>query len=172
MRFLFHFLATFAGCALAMSAVPVSAAPTCSSPADQSVYEVLALREQMQLLATAKCQRDKEYNQYFIIRFRPILQANDRAVLAYFRRTYGGAGQGRMDSFDTELISVMSQQANTQAAEFCSRAGLIINEMNALRTMDELAEYAAVKDLTPPGVSMCPVGAAPGPAASRRRGYR
>jgi hypothetical protein len=163
MRILLRFFAAFVGCTLAASAVPVSAAPACSSPADQSVYEVLALREQMQLLATAKCRRDQEYNNYFIKRFRPVLQDNDRAELAYFRRVYGGAGQGRKDSFDTELVNVMSQQANTQGAEFCSRAALIINEMNALRKMEELAQYAAVKDLAPPGMSMCPV------AAPRRR---
>jgi hypothetical protein len=123
---------------------------------------VLALRTQMILLAT-KCSRDQDYNKNFIVRFQPELQANERAVLAYFRRLYGGAGQGRKDSFSTDLVNVMSTQANAQGTEFCARAGLIISEMNALRSMAELAQYAAVKDLEPAGMSMCQV------AAPRRR---
>ena len=82
---------------------------------------------------------------------------------AYFRRIYGGAGQGRMDTFTTELVNVMSKHANAEGGEFCSRAGLIVNEMVALKSMDELAPYAATKDLTPQGVLMCP------PAAAARR---
>jgi hypothetical protein len=151
----FRFLAAFAGCALAASAMPAGAAPACASVADQSAYEVLALRTQMILLAT-KCSRDQDYNKNFIVRFQPELQANERTVLSYFRRIYGGSGQGRKDSFSTELVNVMSQQANTQGTEFCPRAGLIISEMNALRSMAELASYAAVKDFAPPGMSMCP----------------
>jgi hypothetical protein len=162
MRSVLCFLAVFAGCALAASAVPVNAAPECASVADQSAYEVLALRTQMILLAT-KCGRDQDYNKNFIVRFQPELQANERTVLTYFRRVYGGSGQGRKDSFSTELVNVMSQQANTQGAEFCPRASLIINEMIALRSMQELAAYAAVKDLAPAGMSMCPA------AAPRRR---
>ena len=139
-------------------ASPGLAAQSCTNVADQSAYEVLSLRTQMILLAT-KCSRDQDYNKNFIIRFQPALQANERAVLAYFRRTYGNSGQGRKDTFATELVNVMSQQANTQGTEFCARAGLIINEMNALRSMDELAAYAAVKDLAPIGTSMCPTAA-------------
>jgi hypothetical protein len=142
--------------ALATIAPPAIAARTCSSDADQSAYEVLSLRTQMILLAT-KCGRDQDYNKNFIIRFQPALQANERTVLAYFRRVYGGAGQGRKDTFSTELVNVMSQAANAQGAEFCSRATLIINEMNALHSMDDLPAYAAVKDLAPAGTSMCPV---------------
>jgi hypothetical protein len=161
MRRLFHFLAALVCYAVAAAAVPASAAPSCATVADQSAYEVLALRTQMILLAT-KCGRDQDYNKNFVVRFQPELQANEKAVLIYFRKVYGGAGQGRKDSFSTELVNVMSQQANTQGTEFCARAGFIIAEMNALRSMDELAGYAAVKDLAPVGMSMCPVTAARG----------
>jgi hypothetical protein len=158
MQRMIRFLAVFAGCAMAAAALPATAAQTCASAEDQSAYEVLSLRTQMILLAT-KCGRDQDYNRNFIVRFQPLLQANDHAVSAYFRRVFGGAGQGRMDVFSTELVNVMSQQANTQGAEFCPRAVMIINEMNALRSMDELTAYAAVKDLAPAGTSMCPAGA-------------
>lgn len=168
MRRLFHFLAVLVGCALTAAAAPVSAAPACTAVADQSAYEILALRTQMILLAT-KCGRDQDYNKNFIVRFQPELQANERTVLNYFRKIYGGSGQGRKDSFSTELVNVMSQQANTQGTEFCARAGLIISEMNALTSMSELTDYAAVKDLAPAGMSMCPVAAPRRVATSRGR---
>jgi hypothetical protein len=149
-------------------AAPALAAGSCASPADQAAYEVLSLRTQMILLAT-KCGRDQDYNKNFIIRFQPALQANEREVMAYFRKVYGGAGQGRKDTFTTELVNVMSQTANPQGSEFCARAGMIINEMNALRSMEELTAYAATKDLAPAGTSMCPAGAAVSTRAPRRR---
>jgi hypothetical protein len=153
---------------LIAAATPALAAQMCPSVEDQSAYEVLSLRTQMILLAT-KCNRDQDYNKNFIVRFQPALQANERAVLAYFRRTYGNYGQGRKDTFTTELVNTMSQQANTQGAEYCGRAGLIIGEMNALPSMDDLAPYAAVKDLAPAGTSMCPQAAARASAAPRHR---
>jgi hypothetical protein len=152
---------------LAAAAVPAAAAPSCSSPADQSAYDVLALRQEMTLLGT-KCGLEQEYNHNFVARFQPVLQANDREVLAYFRRLYGGAGQSRMDTFTTDLVTDMSHLANLQGAQFCPRAAWVINEMNALPSMDELVQYAAVKDFSPVGMSMCP----PGAAASRPVGRR
>jgi hypothetical protein len=158
MRHRFTLLAFIAG-ALAAPAQMAAAAQTCLTPADQSAYDVLSLRTQMILLAT-KCGHDQDYNKNFIVRFQPELQANERAVLAYFRKLYGGAGQGRKDTFSTELVNVMAHEANTQGAEFCPRAVMLISEMNALRSPDELAAFAAVKDLAPAGTSMCPASAA------------
>ncbi len=142
---------------LALSAGGPAHAAQCASVADQSTYEVMALRTQMILLAT-KCGRHDDYNNNFIRRFQGGLQANDAAVTSYFRRVYGGAGQGRKDSFATDLVNYMSVQANAQGNEFCARAGLIVGEMNALRSMEELIAYAGVKDFAPAGTSMCPAG--------------
>ncbi|HEY3835886.1 MAG TPA: hypothetical protein VGL72_04925 [Bryobacteraceae bacterium] len=156
--------------ALATAAVPVDAAPTCTSTEDQSAYEVLALRQEMTLLGT-KCGREQEYNKNFVVRFQPVLQANDREVLAYFRRLYGGAGQNRMQTFATDLVTQMSHEANQQGGEFCPRAVWVIREMDAVRSMDELASYAAVKVFSPVGMSMCPQGAA-GSEERRRPRHR
>lgn len=162
MRRACQFLAVLAGCALAASAIPANAAPACASAADQAAFEVLALRQMMTELAT-KCSYVDEYNNNFIKRFQPALQANYHEVLSYFRRVYGAAGQGRMDAFTTDLVNEISREANLQGAQFCPRAKWIINEMDALRSMDELAPYAAAKDFGPVGMSMCPA------AAPRRR---
>lgn len=148
---------------LAALASPVMAAQQCASDADQATFEVLALRELMTVLVV-KCNRADDYNNYFIKRFQPVLQQNERDALAYFRKIYGGAAQGKKDTFTTELVNVMSQIANTQGTEYCSRTGVVINEMLALKSMSDLAAYAAVKDIAPAGASMCPAA-----SASRRR---
>jgi hypothetical protein len=161
-------LLTLACAALAVPGSPATAAQACTAAADQSAYEVLALREMMTVLVI-KCKRESDYNVNFIKRFQPALQANEREVLTYFRRVYGSSGQGKKDGFSTELVNVMSQQANTQGTEFCGRASLIVGEMNALRSMDELGPYAATKNLAPKGMSMCPVTAAAATRPPRRR---
>lgn len=171
MHRMFLFLAALLGCAAAAAAVPVRAAPTCS-PAEEAVYDVFALRTMMILLAT-KCGDDQDYNKNFIVRFQPTLQQNEREVLDYFRQIYGRSGQSRKDTFSTDLVNLMSQQANAQGAQFCPRALWIVSEMNALRSADELAPYAAVKDLSPVGMSMCPPGATRSePRATRRAAAR
>lgn len=158
---------TLLAAALAALASPADAVQQCTSVADQSAYELLSLRTQMIVLAY-KCKREDDYNKNFVIRFQPALQANDRAVLAYFRRVYGGAGQGRKDSFTTELVNVMSQDANLQRGEYCSRATHILEEMNTLRSAEELTAYAAVKDMSPTGTTMCVASAAPIRSVRRR----
>jgi hypothetical protein len=147
-------------------ASPAFAVQQCASEADQSAFEVMSLRELMTVYVT-KCDRGDEYNNYFIKRFQPVLQDNDRQVLAYFRRLYGGRGQGQMDTFTTELVNVMSQVANTQAGEYCSRTAYVIREMLALKAQTDLAAYAATKDIAPPGTSMCPASSAA--SAKKRR---
>jgi hypothetical protein len=168
MRHRFLLLIAIAGIALNGLELPAMAAQSCPTAADQAAYDVLLLRTQMILLAT-KCSRDQDYNKNFIVRFQPTLQANERTILAYFRKLYGGAGQARKDTFSTELVNVMSQEANTQGGQFCPRADMIIDEMTALRSADELPAFAAVKDLAPAGVSMCPAVAE---KAAARRGTR
>lgn len=161
-------IAALAGLALSGFAAQAYAAQ-CASVADQSTYEVLSLRTQMLVLAL-KCEQRDAYNKNFVIRFQPVLQANDRDVLTYFRRLYGNAGQGRKDSYTTQLVNVMSRTANLNGGEYCARAGLLVNEMNALRGGEDLVAYAAVKDMAPAGNSMCPVGApASGARAPARR---
>ena len=137
------------------SGIQANAAVQCKASADQSTYEVLALRQMMVVLATKHCNREDDYNKNFVGRFKASVQANDKAVQSYFRRAYGGSGQTRMDTFTTELVNVLSQQASAQGNDFCGRTGLMVNELLALQSNDELAAYAALKKLPPPGVSMC-----------------
>ncbi len=136
-----------------LSAQPVLAEQQCASLADQSAFEVQALRSELMVLATG-CHDDDQYNA-FIRRFQSDLQANERLISAYFQHRYGRAGQTEHDRFVTELANAMSRQGSDLGGDFCPRNGLIFNEVLALDTPAELVDFAAGKNLVPATVEIC-----------------
>jgi hypothetical protein len=139
---------------------PVLAEQQCSSTSDQSAFEIQALRSELMVLATG-CHDDAEYNA-FIRRYQPDLQANERAIDAYFRHRYGKAGQVEHDRFVTELANAMSRQGSDLGGDFCPRNGLIFREVLALQSASELTEFAAGKALVPGSVQICsPMSSSP-----------
>jgi len=148
-------LSIFIAMLVAAAGIRAATARQCASPADQAVYDILALRTELVVLALS-CDRQGAYNRGFVLRFRPALQANDRAVSAYFHRLYGRAGEARKDTFVTDLANAMAQDAERQNRRTCTYANRMFNELAALRSYDQLGPYAAYKNLTPRSVSMCP----------------
>ena len=136
-----------------LSSQSALAQPQCSSMADQSAFEVQALRSELMVLATG-CHDDAQYNA-FIRRYQPDLQGNERAIDAYFQHRYGRAGQTEHDRFVTELANAMSRQGSELGGDFCPRNGLIFNEVLALESSAELADFAAGKNLIPVSVPVC-----------------
>jgi hypothetical protein len=136
-----------------LSTQPVLAERQCSSLADQSAFEVQALRSELVVLATG-CHDDEQYNA-FIRRYQPDLQTNERIISAYFQHRYGKAGQTEHDRFVTELANTMSRQGSDLGGDFCPRNGLIFNEVLALQSAAELADFAAGKSLMPGSVPVC-----------------
>ena len=136
-----------------LSAQPVLAERQCSSLADQSAFEVQALRSELMVLATG-CHTNDQYNA-FIRRFQSDLQANERLITVYFQHRYGRAGQTEHDRFVTELANAMSRQGSDLGGDFCPRNGLIFNEVLALNTPAELSDFAAGKNLVPASVEIC-----------------
>ncbi len=136
-----------------LSAQPVWAERQCSSVADQSAFEVQALRSELMVLATG-CHDDDRYNA-FIRRYQSDLQGNERAINAYFQHRYGRAGQTEHDRFVTDLANAISRQGSDLGGDFCSRNGLIFNEVLALESAAELPDFAAGKDLVPTSVEIC-----------------
>jgi hypothetical protein len=136
-----------------LSAQPVLAQRQCTSLADQSAFEVQALRSELMVLATG-CHDDNDYNA-FIRRFQADLQGNERAINAYFQHRYGRAGQTEHDRFVTDLANAISRQGSDLGGDFCSRNGLIFHEVLALDSSSELADFAAGKDLVPASVEIC-----------------
>ena len=136
-----------------LSAQPVLAQRQCSSLSDQSAFEVQALRSELMVLATG-CHNDDQYNA-FIRRFQADLQGNERAINAYFQHRYGRAGQTEHDRFVTDLANAISRQGTALGGDFCPRNGMIFNEVLALQSSTELADFAAGKDLVPTTVEIC-----------------
>jgi hypothetical protein len=136
-----------------MAAQPVLAQQQCPSLADQSAFEVQALRSELMVLATG-CHDDDSYNA-FIRRFQTSLQGNEKTIAAYFQHRYGRAGQNEHDRFVTELANAMSRQGSDLGGDFCPRNGLIFREVLALQSANDLPDFAAGKDLVPASVEIC-----------------
>jgi hypothetical protein len=136
-----------------LSVQPVLAQRQCTSLSDQSAFEVQALRSELMVLATG-CHDDDRYNA-FIRRFQADLQGNERAINAYFQHRYGRAGQTEHDRFVTDLANAISRQGTDLGGDFCPRNGMIFNEVLALPSVTELADFAAGKNLVPASVEIC-----------------
>src|SRR5580698_9184125 len=136
-----------------LSAQPVLAQQQCTSMADQSAFEVQALRSELMVLATG-CHDDDRYNA-FIRRYQSDLQGNERAINAYFQHRYGRSAQVEHDRFVTDLANAISRQGSDLGGDFCPRNGLIFNEVLALESVAQLADFAAGKNLIPASVDVC-----------------
>jgi hypothetical protein len=85
----------------------------------------------------------------------PELQANERAVQAYFRKHYGRSAQVEQDRFVTDMANARSGAAMGLGTDHCPRNSLLFAELMALRHHAELADYAAGKDLVPATLGVC-----------------
>jgi hypothetical protein len=149
-----------------LSAQPGLAQPRCASMADQSAFEVQALRSEMMVLATG-CRDDDRYNA-FIRRYQSDLQGNERAINAYFQHRYGRSAQTEHDRFVTDLANAISRQGSDLGGDFCPRNGLIFAEVLSLESATQLGEFAAGKNLIPASVDICTQASSS--AATSRKG--
>ena len=147
-------------CGLAVQ--PALAQRHCTSHAEMSAFEIMALRSELMVLATG-CNEEQRYNS-FIRRFQPDLQANERAITTYFRKHYGRSAQNEQDRFVTDMANARSRLGTQLGSDFCPRNGMIFAEVMAVRNANELAEFAAGKGLVPSTVDVCQQVAAAPPA--------
>jgi hypothetical protein len=110
------FIAALCGVAIAAPAL----ANTCLRPEERSVFELRALRSYL-MVSALQCQKGESYNQ-FVRRFGSDLSAADRAALAHFRRVHGGAGQTRLDVYNTAMANEHSEDAIRGGSFFCRDA--------------------------------------------------
>ncbi len=147
-RSLFGFVA--AGAMLAQQGTALAA---CLAPADQSAFEIEALKSEMMVLATG-CHDDAQYNT-FIRRFQPDLRRGEHLIEAYFRRAYGAHGQQQHDAYVTSLANAESDLGLAMGSDFCSRNAALFSEAMALPSTSDLAAYAAGKDIVPASLGTC-----------------
>jgi hypothetical protein len=138
----------------------------CLPPQERAAVQVAALRSELMVLATG-CHDDNGYNS-FIRKFQAELMSNEKDIGAIFQHKYGRRGQQEHDQFTTDLANAESSAGMQLGTDFCDHNGLIIQEVLALRSASELANYAAGKDLVPASLGVCSVMGPPPPASPRR----
>lgn len=144
--------------AASLVAQPALAAPRCAAPADQSMFELFALKSELLVIAIA-CKRNDSYNA-FVQRYRPVLLDLDKNLNAHFRKVHGARWQKVADDFTTDMANVRSTMASRMGGDHCPRNGMIFNEVMALPAPSDLPAYAAGKDLLTASITTCPAPAA------------
>jgi hypothetical protein len=157
-----HRLLSSLAIAGALTVQQAQAQMQCLAPHERSAIEIAALRSELMVLATG-CHQDDNYNA-FIRKYQTDLIGNEKAIGDIFERKYGKRAQQEHDRFTTELANAESSLGMRLGSDFCGRNGLIFPEVLALRSANELAAYAAGKDLVPTTMEVCTQVAQAAPA--------
>ena len=93
------------------------------SPKEREAINFRLLQTEL-MVAALSCGRDDFRSKYntFVVRFRPALRSNGRALKAIFKRNYGHRGKRRLDAYVTKLANEASVRSMENAA-FCNIAG-------------------------------------------------
>ena len=140
----------------------------CATEAEQSVFEVEALKSELMVVGIT-CKQEDRYNA-FMERYKPRMAENYRAFEQHFSRTRGRAGKTATDAYVTNLAQTRGFEAQKLGSDYCLRNPGLFDEVMALPSSNELPAYAAGKDLIPESLGACAAPAAPASGASRRRG--
>jgi len=146
----------------------LAAAQPCARPADLSALDVASLKSKLMVTAIT-CNQQDRYND-FVQRFRSDLLGQERALHAYFARSFGGRAQREHDDYITSLANTQSQSGIRQGTLFCQQNTGIFGEVLALAKGADLATYAASKQLEQPmQVVTCPAATRTAQAGPSRR---
>ncbi len=124
------------------------AAAQCVRPADTTAFEVTGLKTRLMVTALT-CGANEKYDA-FIVKYRPELQTEDRALNSYFNRVHGRAGTKQRDDYVTQLANAESTAGTRQGSLFCNQNLPIFEEVMALRGTTELPAYAGAKAVGQP----------------------
>ncbi|QDH13712.2 hypothetical protein E3E12_05375 [Formicincola oecophyllae] len=119
-----------------------------AATADHGAFALEGLKSELMVTALA-CGQQERYNA-FVMKFRPILLANEHTLDAYFRRTYGARGAKLRDDYVTQLADVQSLQGGKQGTLFCTQRTPMFDEVNVLQNGPDLIHYAEAKAITQP----------------------
>ena len=159
------------GAVLALSLVAGPAGARCARDEDQAAFDIQALKSELVVLAVGACEQEDKYNE-FVVRFRPQLIASDRALTEWFSRNHGRRGAAAQNAFVTDVTNLRSLNAQRLGTDYCARNSAIWGELAALPAADNLAAYAAGKNLVPAEITSCDAPHAAAPARPARRAAR
>ena len=123
-------------------------AESCMRPPERVAFEVAGLKSQLMVTAIT-CKMEERYNA-FVMRFRPDLVRQERALSGYFDRSFGRHGTQEHDDYITSLANSQSQTGIRQGSAFCQQNTGLFDEVMALKTASDLPTLAAGKTLSQP----------------------
>ncbi len=157
----------FSGCLAAGLLVSQMAfAQSCARPADKTAFDVAGLKSQLMVTAIT-CEATDKYNS-FITRYRPNLVAQEKVLTSYFSRNFGRRAQAQHDDYITSLANSESENGLKAGTAFCNQNMAMFDQVMALHSGDELADFASNHSFTQPVVLI----ACAAPATRAARGVR
>lgn len=152
-----------------LATVPAAQAnpPRCASAAEQSMFEVMALKTELMVIGIA-CRVEERYNE-FVLKYRPQLIENDRQMNAHFEQRFGRGNTGKraMDSFVTNLAQARGFAGQRLGSDYCPRNTQLFTEVMSLPSGNDIAIYAAGKDVIPEDLPGCPTASTASHSTSR-----
>ncbi len=103
-----------------MSANAWAAGATCAAPQELAAIKVADVQQEL-MVAALSCNATPRYNQ-FVTTFQSALQASDRALRAFFRRTAGRGATAAYHAFKTRLANAASRRSIAHITNFCDAA--------------------------------------------------
>jgi len=103
-----------------MAGNALAAAAACANAEDLSALRAAAVQQRL-MVAAFSCQAIEPYNK-FVLTYQKDLQASDRALQNYFRRTNAKSGEADYHSFKTRLANNSSMQSIKDTQNYCADA--------------------------------------------------
>ncbi|HEY0418262.1 MAG TPA: hypothetical protein VGC80_01955 [Acetobacteraceae bacterium] len=143
----------------------------CARAPEKTALEVAGLKSRL-MVAALSCNVTDKYND-FILKNRPVLVQQEKAMGSYFGRNYGKRGQAEQDDYITALANMQSQRRLRDSARFCEEAQTLFTEVGAMRGPSDLPPLASVKKISQPmNLTECPAEPAPTPKAAAKPARR
>ena len=134
----------------------IAAADPCARSADKTAFDVAGLKSQLMVTALT-CNAQDRYNA-FIVRYQPELRVQEKALNAYFARSFGRRAQQEHDSYITNLANAQSEIGLRRGTLFCRENVGLFDEVLTLPKGVDLASFAGGKSLTQPAVLVACAG--------------
>ena len=126
----------------------IANAQTCARPPDKTAFDVAGLKSQLMVTALA-CDVRERYND-FVLRFQPELMQQERALNAYFSRSFGHRGQQEHDNYITSLANTQSEDGIKLGTDFCKNSVSLFDAVLALPQGATVASFAADREFDQP----------------------
>jgi hypothetical protein len=106
-----------------VSANALAAGAICAAPQEIEAMHAEEVKQGL-MVAALSCEETMRYNE-FITAFQPSLQATDRDLQRFFRRTEGRGGTAAYHAFKTMLANAASRRSIAHITNYCNGAAEI-----------------------------------------------